>query len=200
MAEQTDLLVPLELYLKSGVHIGTKFKTKHMEDFIYKIRPDGLYVLNLQKIDERVRLVINFLSNYDPKDILVVSRRENGWKPVRLLEKHTGIRAFAGRYPPGLLTNPNLDDFIEAKVIVVTDPWPDRNIIRDAMKIGIPVVAMADTNNQANFTDLILPCNNKGRKSLGLMFYIITREYLVKRGVNKSVDDLKATPEEYMED
>ena len=47
--------------LKAGIHIGTKFRTKYMDKFIYKTRPDGLSVLNLQKIDERLRLAANFL-------------------------------------------------------------------------------------------------------------------------------------------
>src|SRR3989344_7350248 len=97
MAEE-KFLVPRDVYLKSGIHIGTKFRTKYMEQFIYKTRPDGLSVLNLQKIDERIRQAANLLSQFVPEDILIVSRRENGWKAVRAFGKHTTIRVFAGRY------------------------------------------------------------------------------------------------------
>lgn len=185
MAE-SQFLVPTDQYLKAGIHIGTKFKTKYMEQFIYKTRPDGLSVLNIQKIDERIKILTKFLSNYKPEEILVVSRRENGWKAVKLLNNYTGINVFAGRYPPGLLTNPNLKGFMEVKVVLVTDSWPDRNVINDAIKIGIPVIGLCDTNNQANNLDLVVPCNNKGKKSLGLLFYILTREYLKNRGDNKT--------------
>ena len=180
MAE-TKFLVAQDSYLKSGIHIGTKFRTKYMEPFIYKTRPDGLSVLNLQKIDERLSLAVNVLANYDPKDILVVSRRENGWKAVKAFGKHTGVRVFAGRYPPGILTNPSLENYMETKLILVTDSWPDRNAIKDAMAIGVPVIALCDTNNQANEIDLVIPCNNKGKKSLGLVFYILAREFLRKK-------------------
>jgi len=180
MAE-TKFLVAQDSYLKSGIHIGTKFRTKYMEPFIYKTRPDGLSVLNLQKIDERLSLAVNVLANYDPKDILVVSRRENGWKAVKAFGKHTGVRVFAGRYPPGILTNPALENYMETKLILVTDSWPDRNAIKDAMAIGVPVIALCDTNNQANEIDLVIPCNNKGKKSLGLVFYILAREFLRKK-------------------
>ncbi len=180
--ENKDLLVALDQYLKAGIHIGTKFKTKHMDNFIYKARPDGLFVLNLQKIDERIRVAAKFLSQFKPEDILLVCRRENGFRPSKLFGKVVGCKVFAGRYPPGILTNPELRNFIEAKVLVVTDPWPDRNAIKDAMRMGIPVVALCDTNNQANNIDLIIPCNNKGKKSLGTLFWVMARELLKHYG------------------
>ncbi|MBT5022871.1 30S ribosomal protein S2 [Candidatus Woesearchaeota archaeon] len=192
MAEQQKLLVPIDQYLKAGIHIGTKFKTKYMENFIYKVRPDGLFVLNLQKIDERIALAAKFLSRYAPEDIVVVSRRENGWRPIKMFSKFTGIRSFPGRYPPGILTNPSLDGFTEAKVLLAVDAWPDRNAIRDALKVGIPVAALCDTNNQTNNIDLVIPCNNKGKKSLGLLFYILTREYMRARGLLEQDKEVEA--------
>ena len=179
---EESLLVAQDLYLKSGIHIGTKFRTKYMEQFIYKTRPDGLSVLNLQKIDERIRLAANLLSQYEPLDILILSRRENGWKAVKKFGDVTGVKMFAGRYPPGILTNPALDIFMEVKIIMVTDSWPDRNAILDAIKIGIPVVALCDTNNTSNNIDLVVPCNNKGKKSLGLLFYILAKEFQTRKG------------------
>ncbi len=199
MAEE-GFLVPQDVYLKAGIHIGTKFKTKYMEKFIYKTRPDGLSVLNLQKINERIKLTANLLSDYAPEEILVVSRRENGWKPVRVFGKATGIRVVAGRYPPGILTNPQLKNFIETKIIVVTDSWPDRNVINDAMLTGIPIVALCDTNNQANDIDLVMPCNNKGKKSLGLFFYILAREYLKIRGLIKSDAEFTYKEDDFAEE
>lgn len=182
MTVESQFLVPQDVYLKSGIHIGTKFHTKYMEPFIYKTRPDGLSVLNIQKIDQRLRLASKLLSQYEPKDVLIVSRRENGWKAVKAFAKYTGCKYFAGRYPPGILTNPNLDSYMEVKVVLAIDAWPDRNTIKDAMKIGIPVIALCDTNNTANEIDLMIPCNNKGKKSLGIIFYILAREYLINRG------------------
>ncbi len=199
MSEE-QFLVAQDTYLKAGIHIGTKFKTKYMAQFIYKTRPDGLSVLNLQKIDERIKIAANFLSQYAPEEILVVSRRENGWKPLKAFSKITGVKVFTGRYPPGILTNPNLDSFLEVKVVVVTDSWPDRNAIGDALKIGIPVVALCDTNNQSNNIDLVVPCNNKGKKSLGLLFHILAREYLKAKGIIKSDKDFTGKIEDFTEE
>ena len=197
---EEQFLVPSDQYLKAGIHIGTKFRTKYMEQFIYKTRPDGLSVLNLQKIDERIKLAAQLLSNYEPKDILIVSRRENGWKAVKAFGKATGTKFFAGRYPPGILTNPELNNYIEPKIILVTDSWPDRNAINDANKIGIPVIALCDTNNQPNNIDLVMPCNNKGKKSLGLIFFLLAREYLKKTGKLGEKEEMKETLADFTED
>jgi len=195
-----SFLVAQDQYLKSGIHIGTKFRTGYMNPFIYKTRPDGLSVLNLQKIDERIRLAANLLSQYAPEDVLIASRRENGWKAVRAFGRHTGVKVFAGRYPPGILTNPKLDTYMEVKVILVTDSWPDRNAIKDAIQIGIPVIALCDTNNQSNEIDLVVPCNNKGKKSLGLLFYILAREYLRLRGKLGENEEPSFALEEFVEE
>ena len=195
MAEDESLLVPMNTYLKAGIHIGTKFKTKYMDEFIYKSRPDGLFVLNLQKIDERLRIACKFLAQYAPNEILAVCRRENGWKPLKLFGKYTGITVFPGRYPPGITTNPSLDNFMEFKLILVTDAWPDRNAQKDAVQMGIPVVAINDTNNQANEIDLVIPANNKGKKSLGLIYWLLAKEYMRQRGMG----EIEATPDDFTE-
>ena len=199
MAEE-KFLVPRDVYLKSGIHIGTKFRTAYMEQFIYKTRPDGLSVLNLQKIDERIKTAAAFLAQYNTEDILIVCRRENGWKAVDLFGKLTGIRVFAGRYPPGILTNPNLEEYTEAKIVFVVDAWPDRNAVIDSVKVGIPVIALCDTNNQSNFLDLVVPCNNKGKKSLGLLFYILTKEFLKLKGKLKEDEELPQKIEDFTEE
>ncbi|MBI5798004.1 30S ribosomal protein S2, partial [Candidatus Woesearchaeota archaeon] len=135
--EQEVFLTPLENYLKVGLHIGTKFRSAYMAPFIYKVRSDGLAVLNVKKIDERIELAAKFLSRYDPHEILVVCRRENGWAGAKLFNKLTTIPVIAGRYRPGMLTNSALDDFKEIKILLVADPWPDKNAVMDAVHMGV---------------------------------------------------------------
>jgi len=200
MSNEPELLIAQDVYLKSGIHIGTKFRTRYMAPFIYKVRPDGLSVLNLQKIDERIRMASNLLSQFSPGDILIVSRRENGWKSVRAFGKYTGCRVIPGRYQPGIMTNPSLDTYIEVKAILVTDSWPDKNAVKDSIAIGIPVIALCDTNNQSNEIDLVVPCNNKGKKSLGLFFYLLAREYLRNRGLLGKNEEPKFTLDEFSEE
>jgi small subunit ribosomal protein S2 len=199
MAEQS-LLVPTDEYLKSGIHIGTKFKTKYMEKFIYKTRPDGLTVLNIQQIDERIRIASDMLCRFAPEDIVIISRRENGWKAVKMFGKLTGCKVFAGRYTPGLMTNPSLKNFLEAKIVLVVDAWPDKNAVLDAYKVGIPVIGLCDTNNNANYLDLIVPCNNKGKKSLGLLFMIIAQRYMLAKHLIKKPEEFKYTLNDFSDE
>ena len=155
---------------------------------------------DLQKIDERISIAANMLSSYEPEEILISCRRENGWKAVKAFSRATGVNVFAGRYPPGVLTNPALDNYMEVKVILVTDAWPDRNVIKDAKAIGIPVIALCDTNNQANDIDLVVPCNNKGKKSLGLFFYILAREFLRNKGLLGKTEEPKFIIDDFTEE
>ena len=200
MTEQENLLIDSNEYLKSGIHIGTKFKTKYMSNFIYKTRPDGLSVLNLKKIDERINVAAKFLSQFKPEDILIVSRRENGWKALKKLNQLTGIKVITGRYPPGILTNIQLETFTEPKIVMVCDPWPDKNAIDDAIRVGIPVIALCDTNNQSNNIDLVVPCNNKGKKSVGLLFYLVAEKYLRIRGMLQEGEEFLAKIEDFVEE
>ena len=199
-SNEKQMLVPQDHYLKSGIHIGTKFRTKYMDRFIYKTRSDGLSILNLDIIDERIRFAGRMLARYKPEDVIIVSRRENGWKPLRAFAKNTGCRSIPGRYPPGILTNICLHDYTEAKVLVVVDAWPDRNAMKDAQQAGMPIIALCDTNNQANDVDIVIPCNNKGKKSLGLLFWILAREYLKGRGEIKTDEEFTAPLEDFAEE
>ena len=194
---EEQFLVPLDDYLKAGLHIGTKFRTKYMAKFIYKVRPDGLSVFNVEQINERLKLAGQMLSAYEPKDIIIVCRRENGWKAVNKFSEVTGIKSFIGRYPPGILTNANLENFVEGKIILVTDPWPDKNAINDAAKLGVPIIALCDTNNDSRNIDLVVPCNNKGKKSLAIIFYVLAKEYMKNRKLIKSDKDFKAKIDDF---
>jgi len=181
MAEE-KLTVPIDMYLQSGIHIGAKFKTGFMQPYIYKIRPDGLCVLNISKVDERLRLASLMLSKYDPDKVLAVCRRENGHRGLKSFGKATGIKVIAGRYLPGTLTNPLNEYYFEPEIVVVSDPWLDKQVVKDALKAGIPIIGFCDTNNTTENIDLVIPCNNKGNKSLSLIFYVLAREYLRNKG------------------
>lgn len=188
MADE-QMLTELDNYLSVGIHIGAKFRTGFMKKYIYKIRPDGLAVLNVQKIDERLGLVAGMLARYEPNDILVVCRRESGYVGAAKFGEATGIKAIVGRYLPGTLTNPKYKEgFIEPKVLLVCDPWADKQALNDAMKVNIPVVALCDTNNIIKNVDIVMPCNNKGKRSLSLVFWVLAQEYLKRRGNAKKLE------------
>jgi len=177
-----DLLIPVEDYLAAGVHIGTQQKTKDMERFIHRVRTDGLYVLDVAKTDSRIRTAANFLSNYDPEQILVASSRQYGRFPAEKFADAVGARARTGRFIPGTLTNPDYAGYIEPDVVVVTDPIGDAQAVKEAITVGIPVIAMCDSNNQTSNVDLVVPTNNKGRRALAVVYWLLANETLDRRG------------------
>ncbi len=193
----STMLASEEIYMTSGVHIGTRQKTADILDFIYKVRNDGLYIIDVKKTDERIRSAAKFLAHYDPSRVLAVSVRQYGHKPVRKLGEFTGIRVVDGRFNPGTLTNPNSKEFFEPEVILLTDPLTDIQALHEAKNIGIPVVALCDTNNETRYIDLVIPTNNKGRRALALIYWLLTREILKNQGKIKSDEEFTATVEDF---
>ncbi|AGB49831.1 ribosomal protein Sa/S2 [Methanomethylovorans hollandica DSM 15978] len=193
-AEKSTSLVPIDEYLAAGVHIGTQQKTENMMKFVYRVRTDGLYVLDIQSTDERIKLVANFLSKYEPSRMLVVSARQYGQFPAMKFAKAVGARSMVGRFIPGTLTNPTVEAFFEPDVIIVTDPAGDAQVIKEAVNIGIPVVALCDTNNMTSNVDMVIPTNNKGRKALSLVYWLLAREIAKANGTyfNYEFEDFEA--------
>ena len=195
MVEET--LVPAKEYLQTGAHIGAKFKSEGMRKYIYKSRKDKLKVLDVGTIDERIRIAATFLSSFEPEKVVVVSQKEYGQTPAKRLAELTGIKAMLGRFIPGSFTNPDSNSFIEPGVILVTDPNSDRQAIKEARRMRIPVVAFCSTDNHTRNIDLIVPINNKGRKSLALVYWLLSREILRLWGKVKKEEDYTAAVEEF---
>jgi len=190
-----NLLVSREKYLQSGIHIGTTIKTKDMKKFIYKTLSNGLAVMNLKMIDDRIKMIAKFLATKN--NILVVSRKIK--RPVEKFASLTGAKAIVGRFMPGSLTNPNSENFIEPDILLVTDPFLDKQAIKEGLKVRVPIVGLCNTFNSTSFIDIILPCNNKGRKSISLIFFLLSREVLKNRGEIKKDEDFKFKLEEFIE-
>jgi small subunit ribosomal protein S2 len=189
-----ESIIPQDEYLTAGIHIGTQQKTKEMMRFVYRVRTDGLYVLDIQATDQRIRLAAKMLAKYDPQRILIVSARQYGHYPSEMFAKAIGGRAITGRFIPGTLTNPKLHIYIEPDVLVVTDPSGDMQAVNEAVNVGIPVLGLCDTNNATTNVDLVIPTNNKGRKALALIYWLLAKKTLEERGdnINYTVADFEA--------
>jgi len=175
-----ELLISKQEYLSSGIHIGMKSRTKNMKKFIYKVREDGLAVLNLKTLDVRISITVKFLVNM--KKILVIGRKLNSHKPIKKFCEIVGCDYVIGRFMPGTLTNPSYEKFLEPDIVVLTDPLSDRQALKEALDSRIPIIALCDTFNETRNIDLVIPCNNKGRKSLALIYLLLAREILKRRG------------------
>jgi ribosomal protein uS2 len=115
---ESQLLVPLD-YTKIRNTIGTKFKNKSIEEFIFKTKQNGLKIMDIEKINERILMAAKLLSDYEPGEIMLICRRETGHKPVKKLAEVTGMRCITGRYLPGTISNAQFSFFTEPKIMVV---------------------------------------------------------------------------------
>lgn len=193
---KTDL-IEAERYLKTGCHIGTRFKSGEMRRYVYKVRKDGLKVLNIQTLDNRIKAAAKFLSNYEPKQIIAVARKLYGNTPVKEFVNAIGAKCYVGRFVPGTFTNPMGREFAEPGIIIVSEPEPDYQAVDEATRIKAPVIALCSTNNTTKNIDFVIPVNNKGRKSLALVFWLLAREYLKAKGIISKNSDFKKEPEEF---
>jgi small subunit ribosomal protein S2 len=194
---ESELMVTEETYMTSGVHIGTRQKTADIKEYIYKVRNDGLYIIDVKQTDKKIKSAAKLLAKYSPEKVLAVSVRQYGQKPIRKLGEFTGITVMDGRFRPGTLTNPNSKDFIEPEIIMLTDPLADMQALHEAENIGIPVVALCDTNNETKYVDIVLPTNNKGRRALALVYWLLTKEILKAQGKIKNDEEFTTTVEDF---
>jgi small subunit ribosomal protein S2 len=177
------------------MHIGMKQQTKDMKKFIYKIRDDGLAVLDLQTIENRVKLAGKFLARF--QRIMVVSRKTVGSKPAIKFAEAINAKAVTGRFMPGIITNPSFPGYYEPDVVIITDPLIDMQAIEEAIKMRVPIVALCDTSNETQSIDIVIPVNNKGRKALATVYWLLAREILKNRGTLKQDEDFKMKTEEF---
>ncbi|MFH1228803.1 MAG: 30S ribosomal protein S2 [Candidatus Aenigmatarchaeota archaeon] len=184
-----------EQFLSAGMHIGMKQKTKDMKKYIYKIRDDGLAVLDLQTIENQVKIAGKFLSRY--QRIMIVSRKSVAWRAAIRFSEAVGGKPMTGRFLPGTITNPFFPGYYEPEIVIVTDPMIDVQAIEEAVRMRIPIVAMCDTSNETNGIDLVIPVNNKGRKSLATVYWLLAREIQKNREVIKTDEEFKFKVEDF---
>jgi small subunit ribosomal protein S2 len=177
------------------MHIGMKQQTKQMKKFVYKTRDDGLAVLDLQTIENRVKLAGKFLARFNR--IMIVSRKAVGWKPAIKFAEAINGKAATGRFLPGIITNPLFREYYEPEVVLITDPLIDSQAVEEAIKMRIPIVALCDTSNETQAIDLIIPVNNKGRKSLAMVYWLLAREVQKNKGMIKEDEEFKFKVEEF---
>ena len=194
-----EFLLPRDTLLSAGVHIGTRMKTRDMEPFIYRVRPDGLFVLDVKKTDERIRVASKFLARFENSRVAIAATRLYAHEPVKKYCELTGAIPIVGRFIPGLLTNPQYLNRVDPEIIVVCDPRADSQAIKEAQTMGLPIVALCSTDNEFLGVDFVIPTNNKGRRALAVVFWLLARQVLRERGELAADEDLQMPIESFEE-
>lgn len=175
-----------KMILATGIRVGTPVKTKFMTPFIVRANPEGLYILDISKTLSRIDVAAKFISRADIARVAITSAREYGKTPVQKFCELTGAMSILGRFMPGTFTNPSLPDYMEPEVVVVTDPQADQQAVIEATRAGVPVIAISNSDNVTSKVDLVIPANNRGRKALATVYWLLAREVLKKQGKIKS--------------
>lgn len=191
MIQQSETEDIKKKILSTGIRVGTQVKTKFMKPFITKASPEGLYMIDLDLTLERIKIAAKFINRIDIKKVIICSGREYANTPIEKFCEVTGLTQMLGRFMPGTLTNPSLSYYIEPKLLLISDPQVDSQAITEATNAGIPVIGISNTDNITSKIDLVIPANNRGRKALATIYWLLAREILIGRSELKENESLK---------
>ena len=186
-----------KMILSTGIRVGTPIKTKFMTSFITRANPEGLYILDISKTLARIDVAAKFIGRTNIANVAVTSAREYGKTPIEKFCELTGARGIFGRFMPGTFTNPSLPKYLEPEIVIVTDPQADEQAVLEATRAGVPVIALSNSDNITSKVDLVIPSNNRGRKALATVYWLLTKEVLKKQGKIKSDSEMSLTIDDF---
>ena len=186
-----------KMILSTGIRVGTPVKTKYMTQFIVRANPEGLYILDISKTLAKIDVAAKFIGRANISRVAITSAREYGKTPVEKFCELTGATSIFGRFMPGTFTNPSLPKYMEPEIVIVTDPQADQQAVLEATRAGVPVVAISNSDNVTSKVDLVIPANNRGRKALATVYWLLAREVLKRQGTIKSDSEMRMSIDDF---
>jgi small subunit ribosomal protein S2 len=186
-----------KMILSTGIRVGTPVKTKYMTPYIVRANPEGLYILDISKTLAKIDVAAKFIGRANISRVAVTSAREYGKTPVEKFCELTGARGVFGRFMPGTFTNPSLPKYMEPEIVIVTDPQADQQAVVESTRAGVPIIAISNSDNVTSKVDLVIPANNRGRKALATVYWLLAREVLKKQGTIKSDSEMKISIDDF---
>ena len=183
--------------LSTGIRVGTQVKTKFMKPFITKASPEGLYMLDLDITLKKIITAAKFINRVGTENLIVCSGRQYADTPIEKFCEMLGSKKLLGRFLPGTLTNPSLPYYIEPKLVLISDPQVDEQAMIEATNAGIPIIGISNTDNITSMIDVIIPANNRGRKAIATVYWLLVRQILIERGELKEDESMKYEIEDF---
>ncbi len=197
MSQPTGSIDIKKKVLSTGIRVGTAVKTKFMEPFITKGSHEGLYRLDLDITLEKIITAAKFINRIGTDNLIVCSGRQYADTPIEKFCEMLGSKKLLGRFLPGTLTNPSLPYYIEPKLVLISDPQVDEQAITEATNAGIPIIGISNTDNITSKLDVIIPANNRGRKAIATVYWLLVRQILIERGELKEDESMKYEIEDF---
>jgi len=169
--------------LACNVHLGSRNITPQMTRYVWKRNVDGVHIIDLRKTWEKLVLAARVIVSMEPQDVCAVALTVGQSKAPPLAQRavlkfsqYVGSRHIVGRYTPGTFTNRIQSNFIEPRLLVVSDPVKDFQPILESSYVNMPVIAFSDVDGPSKHVDIVIPCNTRSPHSVALVWWMLAKE------------------------